>query len=74
MTTVVTIDTHAAVKKLIGSKFTEEQAEAIVSVLTNVSDTVATKHDLELLRRDIAIQIWSSVAVIVAVLSAFKYF
>jgi uncharacterized Zn finger protein len=62
--TVLSFDTHAYVKKLIASGFTEQQAEAQVEALVElVSEQIATKRDLkegearltaeiELIRRD----------------------
>ena len=49
-----TIDTHAMVKDLIAAGFTEKQAEAQVSTLSRfISYNLATKHDLEEVRRDL---------------------
>ena len=47
-------DTHAAVKKLKEAGFTEQQAEAQTALLTDViAGELATKRDIETLRRDI---------------------
>ncbi len=48
-----TFDTHAYVKKLQEAGFTAQQAEAQVEVLFEVVEgNLATKHDIELVRRD----------------------
>ncbi len=56
----VTFDTHASIKNLISAGADEKLAEAIVDVLMDGqhSDQIelATKHDFELLRRDLTIR------------------
>ena len=50
----ITFDTHAYVKKLKAVGVTEEQAEVQAETLAGlISDQLATKQDIELLRRDI---------------------
>ena len=47
-------DTYAAVKKLKEAGFTEQQAEAQTTLLTNViAGELATKHDIEAIKHDI---------------------
>ena len=47
-------DTHAAVKKLKEAGFTEQQAEAQTTLLTDViAGELATKHDIEAVKHDI---------------------
>lgn len=55
MSNTATIDTHAFVKQLKASGFTEEQAEAQISIFTQIIELgVATKTDIADLHRDIA--------------------
>ena len=50
----ITFDTHAYIKKLKAVGVTEEQAEVQAETLAGlISDQLATKQDIELLRRDI---------------------
>lgn len=42
-----TIDTYAAVKKLMGTNFTEEQAEALIDVLSEARNDLATELGLQ---------------------------
>ena len=47
-------DTYAAVKKLKEAGFTEQQAEAQTTLLTNViAGELATKHDIEAVKHNI---------------------
>ena len=47
-------DTYAAVKKLNEAGFTEQQAEAQTTLLTDViAGELATKHDIEAVKHDI---------------------
>ena len=47
-------DTYAAVKKLKEAGFTEQQAEAQTTLLTDViAGELATKHDIEAVKHDI---------------------
>ena len=47
-------DTYAAVKKLKEAGFTEQQAEAQTTLLTDViAGELATKHDIEAIKHDI---------------------
>ncbi|MBW2710065.1 MAG: DUF1640 domain-containing protein [Deltaproteobacteria bacterium] len=49
----ITFDTHAYIKKLKAVGVTEEQAEVQAETLAGlISDQLATKQDIELLRRD----------------------
>jgi hypothetical protein len=50
---VVLVDTLAAKKKLILAGFEEMEAEGIVEVVGSSQDSLASKHDLELLRADL---------------------
>ena len=50
----MTFDTLAYTKKLKAVGFTEEQAEAQAETLSEIIDSnLATKHDIESLRKDI---------------------
>lgn len=47
------IDTAAAVRKIEQTGLSRNQAEAIVSTISETGEQVATKSDIELLRKDI---------------------
>lgn len=50
----LTFDTHAYIKKLKAVGFTEEQAEVQAETLAGlINEQLATKQDIELIRRDI---------------------
>jgi len=52
----ITFDTLAYTKKLKAVGFTEEQAEAQAEALSEIIDSnLATKHDIENIRKDIAL-------------------
>ena len=48
------IDTHKAIKKLMaGKSFTKAQAEKLVDVVQEADSNVASKKDIELVRKDL---------------------
>ncbi len=53
--TALLFDTHAAIKDLIGAGLAEKEAEAIVKVMKSSQGELATKTDIELIRRDMLI-------------------
>ncbi len=55
--TTYTIDTAAAIKKLIGSGMPEQQAEAVVQTFAESQDEVATKGDIESLKNHLLFRI-----------------
>lgn len=71
----VLVDTLKAKKKLLQAGFTDKKAEGIVEVFSETSDEVATKHDLELLRKDMLLGVGGMiVAAVGIILAALKYF
>ena len=48
-----TIDTAAAIKKLIGSGMPEAQAEAVVHTFAETQDEVATKGDIREIKAEL---------------------
>ena len=55
MTNAITFDKLAYVERLKESGFTQDQAKGAADALDSaLKDSVATKHDIELLRRDMA--------------------
>ena len=53
MSQAITFDTHAFVKRLCAVGFTEEQSEVFAEEQSRlIEGRLATKHDMELLRRD----------------------
>ena len=50
----ITLDSHEKYKQLLAKGFTEEQAEGIVGLFSEISlPNVATKHDVAILKGDI---------------------
>jgi hypothetical protein len=47
------IDTHEAIKTLIKEGFEENQAEAITNVINKRDGTLATKADIDLVKKDV---------------------
>ena len=74
------LNTHEAIKKLVKSGQDEKSAEAIVALLTEVHEHVATKNDTAALRSDIqlleqklTVKLYSVGIAVVGILTAFKY-
>ena len=58
--TTLIFDTWACIKELEQGGFTTKQAEAQTKVLAKfVDERLATKHDIELIKRDIIIKLTS---------------
>lgn len=74
----MTFDTHEAVKRLKGADFTDTQAEALTMILRDQRQQdlsqVATKIDLEILKRDLTIRLGGMIAIGVGFLTAIKFF
>lgn len=77
---VLVLDTHSAIKRLVKAGQKEAEAEAIVELITDVHEQVATKADLAMLGQDlkvmeqaITLRIYTVAITIVGVLAAFKY-
>ena len=66
----VLVDTLAAKKRLLAAGFDDKKAEGIVEVFTEANERVATKQDIELLRRDLTIKILFAT---ITLLAAIKY-
>jgi hypothetical protein len=50
----ISFDTRSSVKRLVEAGFTQQQAEAQAEALIAVvNENLATKHDVELIRRDV---------------------
>ena len=73
-----TFDTLEIAKRLRSAGFGEDQAEAITGVLRETRDTdlsrLATKDDLEILRRDLTIRLGGMIVVATGLLLAAKFF
>ena len=67
----ITFDTLEMVRRLEAKGFKREQAEEIISVVKDVQQGLATKSDIQVLRRDMVIKISSITFVL---LLAFKVF
>ena len=63
-------DSHAFVKKLRASGFTEEQAETIVETARDAASQLATKDDLQMLEHRLTIRLGSIVVVAVGLVAA----
>ncbi len=86
--TVLVLNTHDAVKRLVKSGQSEETAEAIVELVTDVHEHVATKSDLMLLKSDLTllksdlksledrltVKLYTVGMAIAGLLAAFNYF
>lgn len=71
--TVLVLNTHEAIKRLIKSGQSEESAEAIVELITDVHEQVATKSDLKILEQQITVKLYTVGIAIVGLLTALKY-
>lgn len=54
--------------------FETAKANAIVESFGMAQDDLVTKQDIELLRKDLTIQMWSIATVIIGVMAAFNFF
>lgn len=71
----ITFDKLEYINSLKSSGVDDHQAQAMANALDKaLRDTVATKHDMELLRRDVKIWIMAQTTVIISILSAIKFF
>ncbi len=72
--TSITFDKLAYLEKLKEAGIPEAQARAHAMALDEaLKDTVATKHDIEILKRDLTIRMGGMMFTAVGVLIAFKY-
>lgn len=71
--TVLVINTHDAIKRLVKAGQDEEAAEAIVDLITDIHEQVATKSDIEMLEQRMTTKLYTVGIAIVGVLAAFKY-
>jgi len=71
--TVLVINTHDAIKRLVKAGQDEEAAEAIVELITDIHEQAATKSDIEMLEQRMTIKLYTVGIAIVGVLAAFKY-
>jgi len=75
---VSAVDTLEIAKRLKNAGFSDPQAEAITTIIRDVREIdlsqLATKSDLELLRRDLTIRLGGMLVVATGVLLAAKLF
>jgi hypothetical protein len=75
---VAAVDTLEIAKRLKNAGFSDPQAEAITTIIRDVREIdlsqLATKSDLELLRRDLTIRLGGMLVVATGVLLAAKLF
>ena len=71
--TVLVLNTHDAIKRLVKSGQSEKSAEAIVELITDVHEQVATKSDLKILEQQITVKLYTVGIAIVGLLTAIKY-
>ncbi len=73
-----TLDTLEIAKRLKNAGFAEAQAEALTGVLREARDAdlsnLATKNDLEILRRDLTIRLGGMIVIATGLLLAAKFF
>ena len=68
-------DTHAFVKRLTGAGMPIEQAEVLAEEQARlVDERLATKIDLELLKRDLTIRLGGMIVIATGILLASKFF
>ncbi len=71
----VTFDKLAYVERLKAGGYTEQQAKTQAEALDSaLKESVATQHDIDLLRRDFKIWSLSQGAAIIAILAAIRFF
>lgn len=71
---IITVDKLAYCEALKAAGFTDQQAKTQAQTLDNeLRDTVATRHDLELMKRDIMITLESMIMALGGILIAIKY-
>lgn len=72
------LDTHRTVKRLKDAGFTESQAETVTDILRETRETelarLATKDDLEILKRDLTIRLGGMIVVATGILLAAGFF
>ena len=67
-------DTHALVKRLTGAGMPIEQAEILAEEPARlVDERLATKTDLELLKRDLTVRLGGMIVIATGILSAEKF-
>jgi len=71
--TVLVINTHDAIKRLVKAGQDEAAAEAIVELITDIHEQVATKSDLHMLEQRMTVKLYTVGIAIVGVLTTFKY-
>ncbi len=75
---IAAVDTLEIAKRLKDAGFNDPQAEAITTIIRDVRATdfseLATKSDLEILRRDLTIRLGGMLVVATGVLLAAKFF
>ena len=73
-----TLDTLEIAKRLKDAGFSDNQAEALTGVLREASEVdlsgLATRSDLEILRRDLTIRLGGMIVIATGVLLAAKFF
>ena len=65
--TTTAFDTLKAAKTLKNGGFTEEQADAQVEVHMQVTENLATKHDLKSLEHSLAVTLWKMQSATIAI-------
>ncbi len=76
--TVLVLNTHEAIKRLVKAGQDEKTAETIVELITDVHEQVVTKsdlkHSIESLEQRITIKLYTVGIAIIGVLAAIKHF
>ena len=71
--TVLVLNTHEAIKRLIKAGQNQESAEAIVELITDVHEHVATKSDVEILEQRLTVKLYTVGIALIGILAALKY-
>ncbi len=70
----ILVDTLAAKKSLLQGGFNDSQAETIVHLFSDAEKQIATRHDIELLRRDLTLKIAvANVGTVIATVTILRF-
>lgn len=71
--TVLVLNTLDAIKRLVKSGQSEKSDEAIVELITDVHEHVATKSDIQSLEDRLTVKLYTAGIAVIVILAAFKY-
>ncbi len=68
------IDTHKIHSMLVSAGFEKAKADVLVQAITMSYEELATKSDLEMMKKDLVIHQWAVGSAVVAILAAIRFF